>query len=67
MRFDSVLNKFLVEYNAQPMEGVIYEQYSIVEKKGFYYLFNEKRNKILGSGKTVKQVKELADTINSGC
>ena len=67
MRFDAVLNKFLVEYNAPPVEGVIYEQYSIVEKKGFYYLFNEKRNKILGSGKTVKQVKELADTINSGC
>lgn len=67
MRFDSVLNKFLVEYNAQPIEGVIYEQYSIVEKKGFYYLFNEKRNKIIGSGKTVKHVKELADTINSGC
>lgn len=67
MRFDSLLNKFLTEYNSQPIEGIIYEQYSIVEKKGFYYLFNEKRNKILGSGKTVKQVKELADTINSGC
>ena len=67
MRFDAVLNKFLVEYNTSPVEGVIYEQYSIVEKKGFYYLFNEKRNKILGSAKTVKQVKELADTINSGC
>ena len=67
MRFDSLLNKFLAEYNAQPIEGIIYEQYSIVEKKGFYYLFNENRSKILGSGKTVKQVKELADTINSGC
>jgi hypothetical protein len=67
MRFDSLLNKFLTEYNAQPIEGIIYEQYSIVEKKGFYYLFNENRSKILGSGKTVKQVKELADTINSGC
>jgi hypothetical protein len=67
MRFDSLLNKFLIEYNAQPIEGIIYEQYSIVEKNGFYYLFNEKRNKILGSGKTINQVKELADTINSGC
>jgi len=67
MRFDSLLNKFLTEYNAQPIEGIIYEQYSIVEKKGFYYLFSENRSKILGSGKSVKQVKELADTINSGC
>jgi hypothetical protein len=67
MQFNYLLNKFLAEYNAPPIEGIIYEQYSIVEKKGFYYLFNEKRNKILGSAKTVKQVKELADTINSGC
>jgi hypothetical protein len=67
MRFNGLLNKLLEEYNAQPIEGIDYQQYSIVEKKGFYYIFNEDRRKIIGSGKTIKEVRELIDTIVSGC
>ena len=35
--------------------------------KGFYYIFNLKENKIIGSGKSIKDVKEKIDTIISGC
>ena len=67
MRFDTILNKYLEEYNANPIEGIMYEQFNIVEKKGFYYLLNTKENKIKGSAKSLEKAKELVNTINSGC
>ena len=67
MAFNDLLNKYLLEHNSNPIEGIIYEQYNIVEKKGFYYIFNLKENKIIGSGKSIRDVKEKIDTINSGC
>jgi len=67
MAFRELLNKYLEECNASPIDGILYEQYNIVEKKGYYYIFNLKENKIIGSGKTLKEVKETIDSINSGC
>jgi len=67
MRFNSLLNKFLVEHNSTPIEGISYQQYFIVEKKGYYYIFNEFNNKIIGSSKTIKEAKERVDSIVSGC
>jgi len=67
MRFNSLLNKFLVEYNSTPIEGISYQQYFIVEKKGYYYIFNEPNDKIIGSSKTIKEARERIDSIVSGC
>lgn len=65
MAFIDVLNKYLEEYNAPPIEGVMYEQYNICEKKGFYYIFE--KTKLVASTKTFNEAKELIDSINSGC
>jgi len=67
MRFNDILNKYLIDYNSQPLEGIIYEQYNIVEKKGFFYILDRKQNRIIGSGKTVSEVKEKINSIISGC
>jgi hypothetical protein len=67
MKFDCILNKYLAEYNVNPIEGIMYEQFNIVEKKGYYYLLHAKENKIKGSAKSMQQAKELVNTINSGC
>jgi len=63
-KFDTILNKLLKEHNSQPVT-CIYQQFTIVEKKGYYYILEN--NKIIGSGKDIKTVKELCDTICSGC
>lgn len=65
MTFTDILNKYLEEYNAPPIEGVMYEQFNICEKKGFYYIFEQSR--LVASTKTLKQAKELVDSIISGC
>jgi hypothetical protein len=63
--FTDLLNKYLEEYNASPIEGVIYQQYNICEKKGIYYI--SEGNRIIRSTKTLKEAKELVDSITSGC
>jgi len=65
MQFNSLLNKFLVEYNASPIEGIAYEQCYIVEKKEFHYVVLD--DKVLNGFKTIKEAKEFIDSINSGC
>ena len=65
MRFNSLLNKLLEEHNATPIEGIAYEQCFIVEKKGFYYVFLN--NRIVHHGKTIQEMKEYINSINSGC
>ena len=65
MAFTDLLNKYLKEYNASPIEGVSYLQYNICEKKGYYLIMEESR--IVGSTKTLKEAKELVDSITSGC
>jgi hypothetical protein len=51
--------------NHPEVEGIHYEQYRIVEKKGYYYIFES--NKIVGSAQTLLKAKELVNTIVSGC
>jgi len=65
MAFKDLLNKYLEEYNAPPIEGISYEQFNICENKGFYYIFEN--TKLIASTKTLKEARELVDTINSGC
>ena len=65
MGFNDIINKYLEEYNSQPFEKLCYEHYKLVEKNGYYYIFE--RNKIVGSGKTLKEVQERVDSIVSGC
>lgn len=67
MRFNSLLEKYLIEYNSNIIEGILYEQFNIVEKKGFYYIFNEKRDRIIKSCKSFQEAREYIDSINSGC
>jgi hypothetical protein len=63
-KFNAILNKLLKEHNAQPIT-CMYQQFHIAENKGFYYVYEN--NKIIGSGKSLESVKELCDTICSGC
>lgn len=65
MRFNSLLNKFLVEYNSNLIEGIAYEQCFILEKNDFHYISLD--GKIVKGFKTIKEAKEYIDTINSGC
>lgn len=62
--FDIALEKHLSSLDS---EFNSYQQYFITEKKGFFYVFNEQKNKILGSRKTINEAKEFIDTICSGC
>lgn len=64
-QFDNVYNRVLSKCNHVNLNKVAYEQYFIEEKKGHYYIFDN--NRIIGSGKNLKEAKELCDTINSGC
>ena len=67
-QFNNLLKKYLTEHNSNLYVdecSIMYEQYMITEKKGFYYLFKE--NKIIGSAKSLVAAKQLCDTINSGC
>jgi len=63
--FVDLINKHLRELNHPGVEGIHYEQYRIVEKKSFYYIFEN--NKIIGSAQTLIKAKELINTIVSGC
>lgn len=63
--FVDLINKHLRELNHPEVEGIHYEQYRIVEKKGFHYIFEN--NKIIGSAQTLIKAKELINTIVSGC
>lgn len=63
--FVDLINKHLKELNHPGVEGIHYEQYRIVEKKGFHYIFEN--NKIIGSAQTLIKAKELINTIVSGC
>lgn len=63
--FNELLNKFLVEYNASPIEGIAYEQCFIVEKKGYHYIMLD--NKIVKGFKTIREAQQYIDSINSGC
>ena len=63
--FVDLINKHLRELNHPGVEGIDYEQYRIVEKKSFHYIFEN--NKIIGSAQTLIKAKELINTIVSGC
>lgn len=66
--FNNLLKKYLADYNSDiyvEESSVVYEQYIITEKKGYYYLFLN--NKIIGSAKSLVEAKQRCDTINSGC
>ena len=66
--FNNLLRKYLADYNSDVCveeSSVVYEQYVITEKKGYYYLFLN--NKIIGSAKSLVEAKQRCDTINSGC
>lgn len=63
--FIDILNKYLEYYNARQSLGVVYEQFEIAEKNGTYYIFDN--GKIINYKKTLKEAKELIDSINSGC
>lgn len=67
-QFNNLLKKYLADYNSDAAVdecSVMYEQYIITEKKGYYYLFLN--NKIIGSAKSLVEAKQRCDTINSGC
>ena len=67
-RFNNLLKTYLADYNSDAVvdeASIMYEQYVITEKKGYYYLFLN--NKIIGSAKSLVEAKQHCDTINSGC
>ena len=67
-RFNNLLKDYLADYNSDIVvdeTSVMYEQYFITEKKGYFYLFLNSR--IIGSAKTLVEAKQRCDTINSGC
>lgn len=63
--FNDILNKYLEFYNAKTIVGIKYEQFEIAEKNDVFYIFEQ--GKIIGYKKTLKEAKELVNTINSGC
>lgn len=63
--FHDVLNKYLQHYGSSMVEGIMYEQFTIAEKNSTYYIFEN--NKIINHAKTLKEAKQLIDSINSGC
>jgi len=64
--FNDIINKKLISLGKHPVEGIRYEQYYIVEKKGYFYIF-ESNKKIIGSSNSLTKAKELINTIISGC
>ena len=67
MAFLDLINKYLIESNHPIIEGIKYQQYGIVEKKGFFYIFNEQGDKIISSFETLEEAKQRIDSIVSGC
>jgi len=67
MPFNDIINRYLIECNANPLDGILYEQYNIVEKKGYFYILDLKENRIIGSAKTLISAKQRVDSIISGC
>lgn len=65
MTFNGLLNKYLQEYNAAPIAGICYEQYHICKMQEVYCVFEQ--TVLVASAPTLKQARELIDTINSGC
>ena len=65
MRFDCILNKYLKEYNASIIEGVVYEQYIIKQNKDLFYIEDDER--LIWQGSSIKEAKEFINTVNSGC
>jgi hypothetical protein len=65
MVFVDRLNHLLESYNASPIEGIRYEQYTLLEFNGVVIV---KENNIdLAVVDSIKHAKELCDSINSGC
>jgi hypothetical protein len=65
MVFVDQLNHILEHYNASPIEGIRYEQYTLLEFNGIVIIKEDSKD--LAVVDSIKQAKELCDSINSGC
>ena len=65
IQFDAILEKCYKQLDCELSSGVTYAQYTIIEEQGLFMVMDNAR--IVGSTKTIKEAKELCDTINSGC
>lgn len=65
IQFDAILEKCYKQLDYELSSGTAYAQYTIIEEQGLFQVVDNAR--IVGSTKTIKEAKELCDTINSGC
>jgi len=66
--FNNKINSLFKQFGLEmEEEWIVYENFFIIEKNKFFYLFNEKKDKIIASGKTIKDLKEKVNSIISGC
>ena len=65
MVFVDRLTHILESYNTSPIEGIRYEQYTLLELNGVVIIKEDSKD--LAVVESIKQAKELCDSINSGC
>ena len=65
IQFDAILEKCYKQLDRELSSGIAYAQYTIIEEQGLFQVVDNAR--IVGSTKTIKEARELCDTINSGC
>jgi len=65
IKFDTILEKCYKQLDHELLSSVPYAQYTIIAEQGLFRVMDNAR--IVGSTKTIKEAKELCDTINSGC
>jgi hypothetical protein len=65
IQFNAILEKCYKELDCELSSGIAYAQYTIIEEQGLFKVVDNAR--IVGSTKTIKEARELCDTINSGC
>jgi len=65
IQFNAILEKCYKQLDCELSSGTAYAQYTIIEEQGLFQVVDNAR--IVGSTKTIKEAKELCDTINSGC
>jgi len=65
IKFDAILEKCYKQLDCELFSSVTYAQYIIIAEQGLFRVMDNAR--IVGSTKTIKEARELCDTINSGC
>jgi len=65
VKFATLINDELKRLGKSPIEGVCYEQFCLVENNENIMIFEGKRH--IATVHSIREARELIDTINSGC